>query len=81
MLKGASDMSAAVWDEPGEACDECARLAEQEHDAYLSGDGSRQTDLRVMRRRHRAAEHGAPMPGFMPSLLAGPFTPEAFARP
>ncbi|MEY9844166.1 hypothetical protein ABH940_001233 [Streptacidiphilus sp. BW17] len=72
-------MSAAVWGEPptkpNEACAECARLDEQERAAYLAGDGSRRTDVRVMARRHRQREHGEAASGFMPSQLAGPFMP------
>jgi hypothetical protein len=58
---------------PQETCAECARLDEQERAAFIAGDGSRRTDVRVMARRHRQQEHGEPVPGLMPSLLAGPF--------
>ncbi|WP_152648317.1 hypothetical protein [Streptacidiphilus anmyonensis] len=57
-----------------ETCAECARLDEQERAAYLSGDGSRQSDVRVLRTRHRRDAHGVPLPDFASSLLAGPFT-------
>ena len=57
---------------PQETCEECARLDEQERAAYLSGDGSRQSDVRVLRMRHKRDAHGITT-GFMPSLLAGPF--------
>ncbi|MEY9844367.1 hypothetical protein ABH940_001434 [Streptacidiphilus sp. BW17] len=47
------------WRErPGPLCEECGRLREQARAALLSGDLSRLTDVRVMRNRHRQAEHG-----------------------
>jgi hypothetical protein len=40
-----------------EECDECAWLAEQGRAALLSGDRSREVDIRVLRYRHHQAEH------------------------
>ncbi|MFC5907892.1 hypothetical protein [Streptacidiphilus monticola] len=47
-----------LWEHPAPACQECSRLREQARAALLSGDMSRLTDVRVMRNRHRQAEHG-----------------------
>lgn len=47
-----------VWDHPDPQCEECARLREQALAALLSGDLSRLTDVRVLRNRHRQADHG-----------------------
>jgi hypothetical protein len=46
-----------LWESPAPDCEECARLGEQARAALLSGDMSRLTDVRVMRNRHRQAEH------------------------
>ncbi|MER5636524.1 hypothetical protein ABT095_06200 [Kitasatospora sp. NPDC002227] len=53
-------MDAGVLDKPiqdDENCSECQRLRVQERAAFLAGDGSRRTDVRVMRRKHVAEEH------------------------
>jgi hypothetical protein len=50
--------SADFWERPVPVCEECARLREQARAALLSGDMSRLTDVRVMRNRHRQADHG-----------------------
>ncbi len=53
-------MSAGAWNEPIEAddrCPECERLRVQERAAYLSGDHSRRTDVRLLRKQHVVAEH------------------------
>ena len=42
---------------PPRECSECARLSEQARAAALTGDRSRLTDVRVLQRRHDAAEH------------------------
>jgi hypothetical protein len=65
-------MSAAVLNEPEDSCAECARLDKQERAAYLAGDASRRSDVRVQRIRHKHDVHGVTA-GFVPTLLAGPF--------
>ena len=49
-------------DEP-EGCEECAWLAEQGRAALLSGDKSRQVDIRVLQYRHGLAEHAGERSG------------------
>ena len=39
------------------SCSECARLAVQAGAALLTGDKSRQADVRVLQSRHHAAAH------------------------
>lgn len=45
--------------EEPDACRECREFELAEAAARREGDGSRETDCRVLRGRHQAAEHGA----------------------
>ncbi|MGC4949268.1 hypothetical protein ACLQ2N_24110 [Streptomyces sp. DT224] len=51
-------MSAPEGPEGPEPCRKCQELDLEEAVARSERDGSRETDARVLRRRHTAAEHG-----------------------
>ncbi|MCG7524849.1 hypothetical protein MHW47_10415 [Streptomyces sp. OfavH-34-F] len=51
-------MSARPEPELTEPCRTCEELDHEEAVARAQRDGSRETDCRVLRRRHLAAEHG-----------------------
>ncbi|MGW2590035.1 hypothetical protein ACWCXC_07140 [Streptomyces sp. NPDC001515] len=54
---GGADAEGASGPSSG-GCGTCDAFAVAEEAAQRAGDGSRETDFRVLRRRHAAAAHG-----------------------
>ncbi|WP_168712529.1 hypothetical protein [Streptomyces sp. A0958] len=55
-------MSDQEGPQPATPCRTCQEFDLEEAVARSERDGSRETDCRVLRRRHVAAEHGEPQP-------------------
>jgi hypothetical protein len=65
-----------------DGCAECGRLFQQARAAVLSGDRSRLADVRVLQRRHQAAEHpGEPVSSRVTALVISEESPEPFPPP